>query len=55
MEISAQSIVTVPTRKAGKCASNTPCIYEIEINDIIGVQNSQLVMLPMVHLKDNLN
>ena len=27
-------------------------MYEVEINEIKSVQNSQLVMLPTLHLKD---
>ena len=42
---------SIPTEKTGKCITNTPCIFQVEANEIIGVQNSKLVTLPTVHLK----
>ena len=38
-EIPAHSIVTIPTRKTGECTTYTPCIIEVEIDEIIGIQN----------------
>ena len=31
-------IMILPSRKTGKYTTNTPCMYEVEINKIIGVQ-----------------
>ena len=30
LQISGHSIVTLPTRKTGKCTTNTSCIYEVQ-------------------------
>ena len=35
-----------------KCIATTPCILKVEIDEILTIQNPQLVMLPTVHLKD---
>ena len=51
IEVSAQSIVTTPTRNLGTCTSNTPCICELQVNEILTTQ-MQLVMLPTVLLKN---
>ena len=45
-------ITTIPTELTGKCIATSPCISEVEIREIITIQNPQLVMLAMVHLKD---
>ena len=49
------SIVPIPSGKTGTFATNTSCIFKAEINEKIGVQNSQLLMLLTVHLKDEVD
>ena len=44
--------VNVPTKTTGKCTTKTQCIFDMEIDEILGVQNLQLVVLPTVHLQD---
>ena len=51
IEIPAHSVVTIPTRKTGRCTTNTPCIFEVDINKILSVNSLQLVMLQTFHLK----
>ena len=43
-QIPTYCIVTIPTKLTGKCTLYTPCTLEVKI--------VMLVMLPMVHLKD---
>ena len=50
--IPVHSIVTIPTKQTGKYDAITPCIVEVEIEEIVCLQNAQLVLLPTVHLKD---
>ena len=52
IEICASYIVTQHTRKTGKCSTNVPCVYVVEVNEMLGVHSLRLVMLPIVHLKD---
>ena len=49
--IYAHSVLPMLIRKTGKYILSTPCIYEVKINEIMVVQKSQLVMLPIVYLK----
>ena len=44
IEVSAYPIVAIPTRKSCICTSNIPCVYEIQVNEILASQN------PMLHL-----
>ena len=52
MQIPVCCIVTTPTKVNGKCITGTPCILEVEIDELTTIQNLQLVILPTVHLKD---
>ena len=54
MEIPAHSIATIPTKLTGKCITATPCVLEVETDEIVRIQNPQLDMLPMVHFKDDI-
>ena len=48
IEIHAHSIVIIPTRKkTGMCTLRTPCIYEVQINEIMVVQNTQLYIFKL--------
>ena len=38
VHIPAYAFVTIPAKRTEKCTTNTPCIFDIEINEIIGVQ-----------------
>ena len=51
MQIPTHSIATIPTKWIGKCDATTPSIFEVEIDEIIYIKNPQLVMLPTIHLK----
>ena len=42
----------IQTKLTGQCITATPFILEVEIDGIIAIQNSQLVMVPRVYLKD---
>ena len=35
IQIPAHSIEIIPTRKTGECTIYTPCIFEMEMNEII--------------------
>ena len=52
VQIPAYCIVTVPTRLTHKCIATTPCILEVEIDERVHIQNAELIVLPTVHLKD---
>ena len=52
MQIPSHSVVTIPTKRTGKCDATTPCIFEVDVDEIISIQNLQLITLPTVHLKD---
>ena len=52
LQIPANRFATIPTKLTGKCIVTTPCILKVETDEIISIQNDHLVMLPMVHLKD---
>ena len=45
IEIPAHSIVIIPTKKMGKCALNEPCMYEMQVNEILVMQTLQLCYL----------
>ena len=49
---SCSSIAIIPIKRTGKHAANTPCIFEMEINEIIGIESPQIVILTTIHLKD---
>ena len=53
-KISAHSIVTIPIKLTGKCIIATPYKLEVEIGEIVTIQNSQLIMIPKAHLKDDI-
>ena len=44
----------MPTERTGKYNTTTTCIFEIETDEILSIQNPQLIMLPTVHLKDEI-
>ena len=46
------STATIPTKMTSMCTSKTLCIFDMVIDEIIGVQYPQLFMLPIVSLKD---
>ena len=52
VQLPAHSIAAIPAKLTCKCITATPCILEMEIDEIVNIQNPQLVMLPTVHLKD---
>ena len=48
----ASSMVAIPARQSGLCASGTLCVYEVHVNDILMVQNPHLILLPAIQLKN---
>ena len=52
VQIPACCIATTPIKLTGGYVITTPCILEVDTNEIITIQNSQLVMLSVIHLKD---
>ena len=50
VQIPAFCIATMPTKLKGKCI--ILCMLGVEVNEIVHIWNSQLFMLPMVHLKE---
>ena len=54
VQIPACSIAMLLTKLAGKCITAIPCILEVEIDEIVSVHSLQLTMLPMVHLKEEI-
>ena len=40
IEIPAHFIVTIPTKKIGTCALNTPCTCEMQVNEILVTQKA---------------
>ena len=55
MQIFTYYIETIPTKRTDKYVANTLCIFQIEIDEIIGIQNSKLVMLPTAYSKGEAN
>ena len=49
IQIPTYIIATIATKVTGKCIAITPCILEV-----ISIQSPQLVMKPMIHLKDEI-
>ena len=54
VEIPSHSIATIPIKRTGTCIASTPCVYKVQANKILKTQNPQLVMLPTVHLKNDI-
>ena len=54
MQIPAHFIVTILTKLNSKCITATPCILEVDIDEMVSIQNLKLIMLPMVHLKNKI-
>ena len=55
IEVLVHCIGIIPTRTSGMCTSNTICVYEIHVNDILTMQNPKLIPLLIIQLKDKLN
>ena len=41
-------------KRTGTCTQSIPCVYEAHVNEISITQNSQLVMLPTMHFKNEI-
>ena len=54
MQIPVHSILTIPSKLTGKHNAAKPCIFEVEIDEIKNIQNPLLIMLPAVHLKNEI-
>ena len=54
VQIPGHCIGMILTKLTGKCISPTPCILELEIDEMVNIQNPHLVMLQVVHLKDKI-
>ena len=52
VQIPIHCIATISTKQTGKSITTGPCILEMKVDEIITIQNPVLVMLPTVHLKD---
>ena len=52
IQIPDHCIATKPIKVTGKCITTTPCILAVEMAKVIPIQNPQLIMISMVHLKD---
>ena len=52
VQIPAHCIARIPIKFIGRCITTTS--LEVEINGVISIQNPQLVMMLMVHLKDEI-
>ena len=52
VQIPTCCIAPIPTKLTDRCITTTPCILEVEIDGVTYIQNPQLVMMPTVHLKD---
>ena len=52
IEIPVHSIVTIPTRRNSKCTSSTPCVYELQVNEMFITQDPEVFMLPAIYLKN---
>ena len=52
IQILTHCIATIPTRLTGRCIAPTSCILEVEIDEVAFIQNPQLVMTAVAHLKD---
>ena len=52
VQISICSIVPIPTKGTGKCTTSTPCIFDVQIDEMIDVQSPKFIMLPTVYLRD---
>ena len=52
VHITAHCIAIIPNKLTNKFIATASCILKVEMDEMITIQNPQLVMLPMVHLKD---
>ena len=50
--MSADSTVTIPTKRTDTCTQSNPCLYKVHVNQILITQKPQLVMLPNIYLKN---
>ena len=55
VQIHAHCVATIPTKITGKCTTATPCILKVEIDEIVSTQNPLLIILSIVHLKDEID
>ena len=52
--MSAHSFATLPIRQPGTCIPSLPCINEVQAHKILVTKNMQLVILPTLHLKNEI-
>ena len=52
IQICTHCIAAKIIKLTGQCIASTPYILDVEINELISMQNTQLVMISTVHLKE---